>query len=116
MRRFLLPLVLFVMAAVNAGCTVNPATGQSSFTGFMSESQEAPIGKENEASVLSEFGGAYENAALQAYVQQVGKSVALHSERPDIDYHFTVLNSDIVNAFAMPGGYIYVTRGLLALA
>lgn len=99
-----------------SGCTVNPATGQSAFTGFMSESQESQIGQENNPKILEEFGGAYENAALQAYIQRIGKAVASHSERPDIDFHFTLLNSDIVNAFAMPGGYVYITRGLLALA
>ena len=116
MRRILALLILLTLAGTAGGCTINPATGQSSFTGFMSESDEARIGKENEASVLAEFGGAYDDPALQAYVQQLGKNVALHSERPDMEYRFTVLNSDIVNAFAMPGGYIYVTRGLLALA
>jgi predicted Zn-dependent protease len=109
-------LALFALFVGLSGCTLNPATGQPAFTGFMSESEESKIGKENHAKILEEFGGAYANPALQAYIQRIGKSVASHSERPDIDYQFTVLDSDIVNAFAMPGGYIYVTRGLLALA
>jgi predicted Zn-dependent protease len=107
---------LFALCAGLSGCTINPATGQSGFTGFMSESQEAKIGQESDAKILAEFGGAYANPAVQAYVQRIGKSVAAHSERPDIDFHYTVLDSDIVNAFAMPGGYVYITRGLLALA
>jgi predicted Zn-dependent protease len=109
-------LALTALCAGLGGCTVNPATGQSGFTGFMSESQETKIGQENDPKVLAEFGGAYEDPAIQAYVQRIGKSVAAHSERPDVDFHFTVLDSDIVNAFAMPGGYVYITRGLLALA
>jgi predicted Zn-dependent protease len=117
MRRIAIPLLaLLALCPVLTGCTINPATGQSSFTGLMSESQEAKMGMESDPKVREEFGGTYDNAALQAYIQHLGKSVAAHSERPDIDYRFTVLNSDIVNAFAMPGGYIYITRGLLALA
>jgi predicted Zn-dependent protease len=107
-------LALFALFVGLSGCTVNPATGQTAFTGFMSESEESKIGKENHPKILEEFGGAYANPALQAYVQRIGKSIASHSDRPDIDYQFTVLDSDIVNAFAMPGGYIYITRGLLA--
>ena len=113
------PLHLLAPAALLLGltaCTVNPATGGTSFTGFMSESDEARIGQENHPKILEEFGGAYPDPKVQAYVQNVGKSVSSHSERPDVQYRFTVLNSDIVNAFAMPGGYVYVTRGLLAEA
>jgi len=99
-----------------AGCTTNPATGQSSFTGFMSENQENQVGAESHPKVLEEFGGAAGGPELGAYVTSIGKLLASTSERPDVQYTFTVLNSPIVNAFAIPGGYIYVTRGLLALA
>ena len=56
----------------------------------------------------------YPDQALQAYVQQVGERVARHSHRGQLDYHFTVIDSPDINAFALPGGYIYIHRGLMA--
>jgi predicted Zn-dependent protease len=109
--------LLFVAGpALLQGCAVNPATGQQSFTGFMSPQDELKVGREQHPEILKQFGGAYNNAVLAAYVQQVGLSLARQSELPDLAFTFTVLNSPVVNAFALPGGYIYVTRGLLALA
>jgi len=103
-------------AALTAACSVNPATGRSSFTGFMSEGDELQVGRENHPKILEEFGGTSGGPELAAYVQDLGNRLAAKSERPDLKFTFTVLNSPIVNAFAVPGGYIYVTRGLLALA
>lgn len=117
MRHLLLKLLVpIALLAGLSACTINPATGGTSFTGFMSEADEAKIGEENHPKILEEFGGAYPDPAVQAYVERIGKSVSSHSDRPNVQYRFTVLNSDIVNAFAMPGGYVYVTRGLLAQA
>ncbi len=99
-----------------AGCAPNPATGRESFTGFMSTAEEARVGREQHPKVMREFGGEYADPALQRYVSQVGDALARHTELPDLKFTFTVLNSDIVNAFALPGGYVYVTRGLVALA
>lgn len=107
---------LATATTVLQGCAVNPATGQQSFTGFMSPQDELRVGREQHPEILKQFGGAYNNPALSAYVQQVGQSLARQSELPDLAFTFTVLNSPVVNAFALPGGYIYVTRGLLALA
>lgn len=104
------------LSALLSGCTINPATGEPSFTGFMSESDEAKIGRESHPEVLKEFGGAYENPGLQAYVASIGNLLASTSERSNLEFTFTVLNTPVVNAFAVPGGYVYVTRGLLALA
>ncbi|MBM3601586.1 MAG: peptidase M48 [Alphaproteobacteria bacterium] len=98
------------------GCTVNPATGGQSFTGFMSPQDELRVGREQHPEVLQQFGGVYNDPALAAYVQQIGTALARHSEMPDLVFTFTVLNSPVVNAFALPGGYVYVTRGLMALA
>lgn len=109
----------FVLAgalAPLAACTVNPATGQQSFTGFMSESEELRVGAQEHPKILREFGGAYDNPALADYVRRVGESLVRVSETPNLRYTFTVLNDDKVNAFALPGGYVYITRGLLALA
>lgn len=83
---------------------------------FISEEDEARIGAEQHGQILAEFGGAYTDPAIVAYVDSIGQFLALTSERPKVKFTFTVLNSPIVNAFALPGGYVYVTRGLLALA
>jgi len=102
--------------ALLAACATSPATGERIFTGGMSESQESQIGAEQHPLILQEFGGAYQDAELQSYVSSVGDLLAKTSERPDLKFPFTVLDSPIVNAFALPGGYVYIPRGLLALA
>jgi len=108
--------LLLVVVAGLPGCSVNPATGESSFTGLMSESDEIRIGRENHPKVMAEFGGPYQDPELQRYVNSLGQLLARASDRPNLQYTFTVLDSPIVNAFATPGGYIYITRGLMALA
>ncbi len=111
-------LVLGALALVSmlAGCTRNPATGQPSFTAFMSPADEVRVGAEEEPKVLAAFGGAYPDQRLAGYVRRIGERLAAHTERTDVRYSFTVLNSPTVNAFSLPGGYVFVTRGLLALA
>ncbi len=109
-------LALTLVMLMLSGCTTNPATGSQSFTAFMSGEDEARIGAEEHPKMLKEFGGRYEARALEAYVRHIGKKLAAVSEMPDIPWRFTVLNDPQVNAFALPGGYVYVTRGLLVLA
>lgn len=99
-----------------SGCSVNPATGEQSFTGFMSPADEKRIGREEHPKILKQFSGAYNDPKITAYVNGIGNKLAQKSEMPNIGWTFTVLNSDQINAFALPGGYVYVTRGLLALA
>lgn len=91
------------------------ATGREGFN-IIPQSQEAQMGAEAHPDVLKEFGGAYDDPALQAYVAGIGQRLARASATPGGDFRFTVLNSPIVNAMALPGGYIYVTRGLIVLA
>jgi predicted Zn-dependent protease len=84
---------------------------------LMSEADEARIGAENHQKIIKEFGGVYDDAPqMTAYVEQVMQRIAEASEKPEKTYTITVLDSPVVNAFALPGGYTYVTRGLLALA
>jgi predicted Zn-dependent protease len=99
-----------------AGCATSPATGRTFFTGGMSVEDEARLGREEHEKIVPQFGGAYENAALNTYVSSIGTLLAKTSELPNQQFTFTVLDSPIVNAFALPGGYVYVTRGLMALA
>ena len=97
---------------VAAGCAVNPATGKRQLS-LISEQQEIQLGLENDRQVQAQM-GLYEDPDLQAYVQRVGTALALQSERPDLDWKFRVVDDTSVNAFALPGGFIYVTRGILA--
>lgn len=99
-----------------SGCATAPGTGRTIFTGGLSEEQESEMGRQQHPQILKQFGGAYDDPALTDYVTSVGRRLAATSERKDLTYHFTVIDSPIVNAFALPGGYVYVTRGLLALA
>lgn len=107
--RFFLPLLVLV------SCSTNPATGERQFTALMSPAQELDVGRSEHSKVIQQF-GEYNDPDLQAYVRQVGAAVTQKTERPDVRYQFFLLDSPIVNAFALPGGYIYITRGLLALA
>ena len=98
-----------------AGCSTNPATGEKQFTAFMSPAQENQIGAQEHQKIAKQY-GFYKDQKLQNYVSKVGARVVQKTERPDVQYKFYLLDSPIVNAFALPGGYIYVSRGLLALA
>lgn len=98
-----------------AGCAENPATGHETLN-LLSPAEEQQIGREQHPQVVEAFGGAYQDSALQAYVEKVGRTLVAQSELAGQSFTFTVLDSDIVNAMALPGGYVYVTRGLLALA
>ena len=92
-------------------CSVNPATGNADFV-LMSENKEISIGKEEHAKILEKM-PIYENESLQTYVDKVGQKVAATSDRPDLTYLFTIIDSPDINAFALPGGYIYINRGLI---
>ena len=95
-----------------AGCAVNPATGESNFV-MMSEQQELDLGQRYNQQIRKE-NPRYADEQLQAYVQRVGERVAKNSHRNQLAYQFTVVDSPDINAFALPGGYIYIHRGLLA--
>ncbi|MHA1597838.1 MAG: M48 family metalloprotease [Alphaproteobacteria bacterium] len=115
LRRGLIAILLLAAPMGLASCTVNPATGKQSFTAFMSPEREKEIGRIEHVKIVKQFGGVYGDAELGAYVAIVGGRLAKFAELPDLNYTFTVLNDEKVNAFALPGGYVYITRGLLAL-
>ena len=98
--------------AFAAGCATNPVTGDREFVAI-SEAQEIAIGREADVEIRSQM-GVYADEGLQAYVAEVGRALAAASHRPDLDWHFAVVDSPAVNAFALPGGYIYLTRGIMA--
>ncbi len=105
-------VVLFASALLAVSCTTNVATGQRQLT-LISQSQELALGRESDAEITAAM-GVYEDPGLAAYVGDIGTRMARLSERPDLTWTFRVMDDPAVNAFALPGGYIYVTRGLLA--
>lgn len=101
-------------AATLAGCATDPTTGES-FVSLYSWDQEASLGLEAAPSFTQEFGGELPNEGVQAYVTEVGSSMIPHIEEgvpEDLPWEFTILNSDVINAFALPGGQVFITRGL----
>ncbi len=114
-KRFFYILVATISASSLTACSTNPATGENQFTALMSPSQEIQVGAQEHSKIIKQY-GIYNNKKLQNYMGGVGKKIVQYTERPEIDYKFYLLDSPMVNAFALPGGYIYMTRGLLALA
>ena len=106
----ILPLILSLF--VINGCATNPVSGGSDFV-LMSEEQEIALGRKYSAEIIKDM-PLYEDPVLAKRVQETGEQVAANSHRPELIYRFAVLDSTDVNAFALPGGYIYITRGLLA--
>jgi predicted Zn-dependent protease len=111
MRKTIVWLLAGVVCLAPA-CAKNPVTGERQFN-LMSEAQEIQIGQQMDPEVRKEM-GIYEDRELTQYVESVALPLAKNSQRPDLPWHFSIVDSPAVNAFALPGGYIYVTRGLLA--
>jgi predicted Zn-dependent protease len=101
-----LPIVL-----IGVGCSTNPATGKRQLNMF-SEEQEVALGRQHNEQVVQQI-GLYEDREVQRYVQELGQRIAERSERPNLPWSFAVVDDASVNAFALPGGFIYVTRGML---
>jgi predicted Zn-dependent protease len=104
--------LLLAMVAAVVGCAVNPVTGRQDFV-MMSEAQELSLGRQAAGQIESQL-PLLEDQPLQQYVQEIGDLLARHSHRSELGYRFRVVDSPDINAFALPGGYIYVNRGLLA--
>ena len=105
-------LSAFVLASSSLhGCSTNPATGEKQLN-LVGEQQEIAMGKEASQQVDSSM-GLYQDAGLQKYIASLGKRLASVSERPNLPWKFQVVDDPSVNAFALPGGFIYVTRGIL---
>ncbi|MCY4453967.1 MAG: M48 family metalloprotease [Immundisolibacterales bacterium] len=105
----------FRAAAAVALLAISSWAGAQSIFGISPE-DEKRIGREEHSKILTQFGGAYDDPNLARYVDSIGQFIAAASNAPEVGYTFTIIDSPIVNAFALPGGYVYLTRGLLALA
>ncbi len=98
-----------------AGCTQNAATGRSSLN-LLSADDEASLGADEHPKIIKAFGGVVDDPEIGLYVARVGAAITKGTETPAAQFTFTVLDTPIVNAMALPGGYVYVTRGLMGLA
>ena len=113
-------LVLIACAALLAACQVDPITGKNTLSLYSYE-DEKQMGDENAQPIIAELGGLYPDPATQAYVDAIGQEVVTagrtrlkeEAEFPDWDFNFYVVNTSMINAFALPGGHVFVTRGIL---
>ncbi len=100
-----------VVGLAPSGCAINPATGKNQLM-LVSEDQGIAMGRQADTAIIASI-GLYPDAAWQSYIQQFGTRLAATSERPDLPWTFRVVDDPAVNAFAVPGGFVYVTRGIL---
>ena len=98
--------------AVLSGCAVNPVTGEQEMM-FFGPEKDVELGRKYAPYIERELGGRIPDENLQNYINQVGQRIARVCHRPDLSYHFAAVEEEGANAFAVPGGYVYITRGLL---
>ena len=112
MKKFLLYVFCLVFIFF-VSCSINPVTGQRELS-LISEQGEIALGENTDKQVRAQF-GVYSDPVLTGYVERVGNKLVPFTHRSHLFYHFAVLDTPVINAFAAPGGYIYVTRGVLAM-
>ena len=103
---------LFLALTLIQACATNPVTGKKQIS-FISEQQEIQMGQSYDPQVVAEM-GVYDNPKLQAFLNEKGQAMAARSHRPNLPWTFRLVDSDVVNAFAVPGGFVYFTRGIMA--
>jgi predicted Zn-dependent protease len=118
LARALLRACAIALAVTVAGCTATPDNRQVSLpvVEAAAQSQMPPAALREHARILASYGGVYENAGVQAMIEKTVARLVAASERPDLKYRITMLNSPAINAFALPNGHLYISRGLIALA
>lgn len=115
MRRWFTAVLVSAAATVGVvtvSCAVNPATGEREIS-LVSESQEIAMGREYDPQIVASM-GLYPDSQVQRYVREIGLRMAADSERPDLPWTFRVIDDPVINAFAVPGGFIYITRGIMS--
>lgn len=114
-RNAIRSLGLLLVATVSLGalsaCARNPATGELQLS-FIGENREIQMGRQADESIVRSM-GVYESEELESSVSELGRRMAAVSERPDLPWTFRVVDEPVVNAFALPGGFVYMTRGIL---
>lgn len=106
---------LCLSLVIAAGCATNPSTGRSQFILPQIAAQTTEMGAAAKPELIQEYGGEVQSAQLRQYVQRVGERLARHvePEYSDVQWDFTLLDSDVINAFALPGGHVFMSRGLM---
>ena len=112
MRRSGLYLAAAALLTAAVACSLNPATGKQQLS-LIGEQQEIALGREADQQIAASM-GIYDDAGLSSYLEGVGRRLAARSERPELPWSFRVVDDPTVNAFALPGGYLFMTRGILA--
>lgn len=112
MKKQLILIWLSASLLISNSCAVNPVTGKKQIV-LMSESQEIAMGAAADPEIVAQY-GRYEDKILQDFITQKGNEMAAISHRPDLKYEFKIVDSEVLNAFAVPGGYVYFTRGIMA--
>ena len=112
MKRFLYAFSAVVAFLLMESCAKNPVTGKRDFM-LMSTEQEIAMGQQSDPEIKNYF-GIYEDPKLQRFIEEKGQQMAAVSHRKDLKYSFKIVDSPVVNAFAVPGGYVYFTRGIMA--
>jgi predicted Zn-dependent protease len=112
MKRILVLFLCLIAGFLVIGCAMAPVTGKREFV-LMSEEEEISIGQKLNPEIIKQY-GYYSDPVLQEYVNQLGKKIAQVSHRSDLIFHFKIIDTPVINAFALPGGYIYINRGILA--
>lgn len=105
-------LLIFLVLIFVAACSVNPVTGKKELM-LLTDDQERALGLESDPGIVASF-GLYEDQALQDFINAKGREMGAVSHRPEVPYEFKILDSPVVNAFALPGGFVYFTRGIMA--
>ena len=112
MKKYIVITFITAFVVLYNSCATNPVTGKKQVV-LMSEAQEIAMGKEADPQIIAQY-GLYDDKQLQDFINEKGKQMAAISHRPNLDYQFRIVDSDIINAFAVPGGYVYFTRGIMA--
>jgi predicted Zn-dependent protease len=112
--RRLVALVALVVFGVTGACSTNPATGKRQLN-LLSRSEEIAIGTEAMPELIASYGGEVPHPGAREYVAEIGMAMARQTEAdfPGLPWEFTLLNSSVVNAFALPGGKVFITRALV---
>lgn len=105
-------IIIIALIAWAISCAVNPVTGKRQFM-LLTEADEIGLGQQTDAEIVQTY-GLYENPELSAYINNLGKKMGSMTHRSNLEYSYKVLDTPVINAFAVPGGFVYFTRGILA--
>jgi predicted Zn-dependent protease len=112
MKKFTQPIGILFFLLIISQCAINPVTGKKELM-LLSKDQEIAMGRQSDPEIVAAY-GLYPSSELQQFIKSEGQEMVKISHRPDIPYEFKILDSPVVNAFAVPGGYVYFTRGIMA--